>query len=171
MGGAKMEKDIPSTGGELREMATFHMATLDNEIKMLKDYIERLQQIREQYEALLIATEKRTSLAPSHPVSPPASQPSTISFRSAVRQVIESHPDQCLSLQEIFEEVTMLGARTNAKKPLNIVDFVLYHLKNDKGLPLERQSGGLWCWQPATNVPISEEGVPDDEDNSREPQS
>lgn len=80
-----------------------------------------------------------------------------ISFRSAVRKVVEDAGGEWLHLNEILGRAEALGAHTNAKRKANTVDFVLYNLR-ESGQPLEKKQGGFWRWTGDPTAASGHEG-------------
>lgn len=127
---------------DINDQIRLRIVGLQNEIETLAQFAERLQSLLSQYQTLL----NHNTQAESAAVPREARPKPKISFRAAVRQVMESHPDEWISIDNILTEVLKMGAISKAKRPANIVDFDLYNFKNEEHLPLERRSGGLWKW-------------------------
>jgi hypothetical protein len=68
------------------------------------------------------------------------------SFRSAVLQVLQDARGRPLHCQEILDRARKLGAETNAKDPVKIVDLVGVSLQNERQAPIERVSVLTWRW-------------------------
>lgn len=76
----------------------------------------------------------------------------TISLRRSIRQVLLDAHGEPLTADEILRRIEAMGARTEAKDPVGVVDFAAYSLKLS-GLPLEKVGRRTWRWATERDQP------------------
>ncbi len=141
-----------------RQLAEFQsrLARLDDERGALLDIVKG-------YEALLRATSDLDHIStgpitfPKPAVRSANSKPvGEVSMRSAVAQVVREAGGP-LHTKEIMRRAQAMGATTNAKVPLSVVDLVLINLQK-KGRA-ERTAPRTWRWtdmdRPGATVPVA----------------
>jgi hypothetical protein len=127
--------------------------------RQLAEYRGRLARIDDERAALTEVVKSLESLVkavgePDHvsngPITFPPARPSTgskpigsVSMRSAVARVVRE-ANAPIHTREVMARAQAMGATTNAKVPLSVVDLVLLNLKA-KG-KVERTAPRTWRW-------------------------
>lgn len=132
-----------------RELAGYEarLAQMDGERNALQDMIKA-------HKAWLTTMTAPDHVSPEPPSFPPsrATPPATkvsvpvgeVSMRSAVVRVMRDAGGTALHTREVLVRAERLGARTNAKVPLSVVDLILLNLMK-KGRT-ERTAPRTWRW-------------------------
>jgi len=83
---------------------------------------------------------------------PATSLKGSISLRKAVLQVLREAHGEPVHVREILARIEALGAVTEAKNPLKIIDLIASGAKTRNHEPIERVSPRSWRWAGTTNT-------------------
>lgn len=131
--------DGPTLRQRLREAYT--------ELEQLEGRRDALTSIVKGYESLIrLNGAPEPEPAPSLSLPTPGRAKGTVSFRSAVQQVLREARGEPLHIKEIYARATALGAVSGAKEPVRVTDLMLYSLRTRTKLPIEKVGPGTYRW-------------------------
>jgi hypothetical protein len=76
----------------------------------------------------------------------PTAPKGTTSLRGAVLRAIKDAHGAPLHSKEILRRIQALGAKTEARNPVAIIDLTAYSLANTDGQPIKKVGPRTWRW-------------------------
>jgi len=126
------------------QMVREHIAEIRGRLKTIETEREVLLTLLRGYEGWLRLYSNGAAGAqlPLLAATVTQSAPKRVSFRGAIRQVLEAARGEPLHVKEILLRVQELGAQTQAKEPTAAVDFTCYSFKG----AAQRVAPRTWRW-------------------------